>query len=99
MWERTITDSLWVLYFQTISQLEVMLRMAEDERDHYKRECEIMRSISRSRPNSRASSPIRAGSPDKVSIFFFLWGIHDRFQQRTSEIMSIVGSPVLVPRI
>ena len=75
-----------------------MLRMAEDERDHYKRECEIMRSISRSRPNSRASSPIRAGSPDKVSIFF-LWGIHDRFQQRTSEIMSIVGSPVLVPRI
>ena len=45
-----------------------MLRMAEDERDHYKRECEIMRSISRSRPNSRASSPIRAGSPDKVLV-------------------------------
>ena len=49
-----------------------MLRMAEDERDHYKRECEIMRSISKSRPNSRASSPIRAGSPDKVSVYFFV---------------------------
>ena len=43
-----------------------MLRMAEDERDHYKRECEILRSISRSRPNSRTSSPTRVGSPNKV---------------------------------
>ena len=82
MFKSVNVKRMWMLYFQTISQLEVMLRMAEDERDHYKRECEIMRSISRSRPNSRASSPIRVGSPDKVSIFCLwdkrLWDKHYR---------------------
>ena len=42
------------------AQYDAMLRVLEDERDHYKRECDILRSL-RSRPSSPTRSPSKVG--------------------------------------
>lgn len=83
---------------QNSAQFDSIIRALEDERDHYKQECQILKSA---RSRSRSSSPTRVASRDKMPSDAIelvqlrrerddLQKLLDKFERRTAEIQANV---------